>query len=184
MKQQYEIVVHHYIQDLMQIPHLYPCHVASTRVLCPKGGIRVSQPIDLQYKFAPDLIMLDAYETVESWMTTKSLNPRKLIPAMMRYSSKPHARNETREVIKYLEFCIHCLQNLDPGVHNLLLSLYAKQFEANYIEEFEANYRGFDSEKNDLIELYNKLFCSMLCSDPKLDSHRFKNILDKAITSD
>ncbi|CAL5417903.1 unnamed protein product [Camellia sinensis] len=48
-------------------------------------------PIDLQYKFAPDLIMLDAYETVESWMTTKNLNPRKLIPAMMRYSSEPHA---------------------------------------------------------------------------------------------
>lgn len=46
----------------------------------------------LQYKFAPDLIMLDAYETVESWMTTKSLNPRKLIPAMMRYSSEPHAK--------------------------------------------------------------------------------------------
>jgi hypothetical protein len=46
----------------------------------------------LQYKFAPDLIMLDAYETVESWMATKNLNPRKLIPAMMRYSSEPHAK--------------------------------------------------------------------------------------------
>ncbi|KAE9454161.1 hypothetical protein C3L33_13935, partial [Rhododendron williamsianum] len=61
--------------------------------------------------------------------------------------------------------------------------------EAN-IEEFEANYRGSDYDKNDLIELYNKykghmnrLFCSMLCSDPKLDSQRFKNILDEAITS-
>ncbi|PHT89245.1 hypothetical protein T459_04358 [Capsicum annuum] len=49
-------------------------------------------PTELQYKFAPDLIMLDAYETVESWMTPKSLNPRKLIPAMMRYSSEPHAK--------------------------------------------------------------------------------------------
>ena len=46
----------------------------------------------LQYKFAPDLIMLDAYETVESWMIRKDLNPRKLIPAMMRYSSEPHAK--------------------------------------------------------------------------------------------
>lgn len=48
--------------------------------------------LTLQYKFAPDLIMLDAYETVESWMTTNNLNPRKLIPAMMRYSSEPHAK--------------------------------------------------------------------------------------------
>ncbi|KAH9792784.1 vacuolar sorting protein 18 [Citrus sinensis] len=78
----------------------------------------------LQYKFAPDLIMLDAYETVESWMTTNNLNPRKLIPAMMRYSSEPHAKNETHEVIKYLEFCVHRSHNEDPGVHNLLLSLY------------------------------------------------------------
>lgn len=46
----------------------------------------------MQYKFAPDLIMLDAYETVEAWMITKNLNPRKLIPAMMRYSSEPHAK--------------------------------------------------------------------------------------------
>ncbi|CAI0550072.1 unnamed protein product [Linum tenue] len=58
LKEQHEIVIHHYIQ----------------------------------YKFAPDLIALDAYETVESWMGTKNLNPRKLIPAMMRYSSEPHAK--------------------------------------------------------------------------------------------
>ncbi|CAL5381374.1 unnamed protein product [Camellia sinensis] len=79
LKEQYEIVVHHYIQQ------------GET-----KKALEVLQkpavPIDLQYKFAPDLIMLDAYETVESWMTTKNLNPRKLIPAMMRYSSEPHAK--------------------------------------------------------------------------------------------
>lgn len=47
----------------------------------------------LQYKFAPDLIMLDAYETVESWMIARNkLNPGKLIPAMMRYVSEPHAK--------------------------------------------------------------------------------------------
>nr|XP_009631230.1 vacuolar sorting protein 18-like [Nicotiana tomentosiformis] len=91
---------------------------------------------ELQYKFAPDLIMLDAYETVESWMTTKSLNPRKLIPAMMRYSSEPHAKNETHEVIKYLEYCVHRLQNEDPGVHNLLLSLYAKKEDENALLRF------------------------------------------------
>ncbi|KAJ0098443.1 hypothetical protein Patl1_20596 [Pistacia atlantica] len=66
-------------------------------------------------------------------------------------------------------------------------AIYKKVTEAD-IEEFEANYRGSDSEKKDLIDLYkkykghmNRLFCSMLCSDPKLDSHRFKDILDEAI---
>ncbi|XP_010548037.1 PREDICTED: chaperone protein dnaJ 6-like isoform X1 [Tarenaya hassleriana] len=68
-------------------------------------------------------------------------------------------------------------------------AMYKKVTEAD-IEEFEANYRGSESEKKDLIELFkkfkgkmNRLFCSMLCSDPKLDSHRFKDILDEAIAA-
>lgn len=114
LKEHYEIVVHYFIQ------------LGET-----KKALEVLQKpnvsVDLQYKFAPDLIMLDAYETVESWMSTNKLNPRKLIPAMMRYASEPHAKNETHEVIKYLEYSVHHLHNEDPGVHNLLLSLYAKQ---------------------------------------------------------
>lgn len=43
-------------------------------------------------------------------------------------------RNETHEVIKYLEFCVHRLQNEDPGVHNLLLSLYVKKVEKFMLE--------------------------------------------------
>uniref|UniRef100_A0A803QM05 DNAJC9 HTH domain-containing protein n=1 Tax=Cannabis sativa TaxID=3483 RepID=A0A803QM05_CANSA len=50
--------------------------------------------------------------------------------------------------------------------------------------------RGTDSEKKDLIDLYNqfkgnmpRLFSSMLCSDPKLDSHRFKDIIDETIAA-
>ncbi|KAL7194307.1 hypothetical protein ACSBR1_034674 [Camellia fascicularis] len=69
-------------------------------------------------------------------------------------------------------------------------TMYKKVTEAD-IEEFEASYRGSESEKNDLIGLYkkykgnmNRLFCSMLCSDPKLDSHRFKDILDEAIAAE
>ncbi|KAL5745789.1 hypothetical protein ACOSP7_026935 [Xanthoceras sorbifolium] len=68
-------------------------------------------------------------------------------------------------------------------------AMYKKVTEAD-IEEFEANYRGSDSEKKDLIDLYKefkgnmkRLFCSMLCSDPKLDSHRFKDILDETIAA-
>ncbi|XP_050205186.1 vacuolar sorting protein 18 [Mercurialis annua] len=114
LKEQYEIVIHHYIQQ---------GEAKKALEVLQKPAV----PVDLQYKFAPDLIALDAYETVESWMATKNLQPRKLIPAMMRYSSEPHAKNETHEVIKYLEFCVHRLHNEDPGIHNLLLSLYAKQ---------------------------------------------------------
>lgn len=75
------------------------------------------------------------------------------------------------------------------NLRDFFRTMYKKVSEAD-IEDFEANYRGSDSEKKDLINLYkefkgnmNMLFCSMLCSDPKLDSHRFKDILDEAITS-
>ncbi|PON91669.1 DnaJ domain containing protein [Trema orientale] len=75
------------------------------------------------------------------------------------------------------------------NLHEFFRAMYKKVTEAD-IEEFEANYRGSDSEKKDLLDLYkqfkgnmNRLFCSMLCSDPKLDSHRFKDILDEAIAA-
>lgn len=123
LKGQYDIVVHHYIQQ---------GEAKRALEVLQKSSV----PVDLQYKFAPDLIALDAYETVESWMATKNLNPRKLIPAMMRYSSEPHAKNETHEVIKYLEYCVHRLHNEDPGVHNLLLSLYAKQEDDSALLRF------------------------------------------------
>ncbi|MCL7023116.1 hypothetical protein MKW94_012536 [Papaver nudicaule] len=69
-------------------------------------------------------------------------------------------------------------------------TVFKKVTEAD-IEEFEANYRGSESEIKDLKELYqkhkgnmNRIFCSLLCSDPKLDSHRFKDILNEAIAAD
>ncbi|CAI9275519.1 unnamed protein product [Lactuca saligna] len=123
LKEQHEIVIHHYIQQ---------GEAKRALDVLQKPGVSV----ELQYKFAPDLIMLDAYETVESWMTRNDLNPRKLIPAMMSYSSEPHAKNETHEVIKYLEYCVHRLQNEDPGVHNLLLSLYAKKEDDSTLLRF------------------------------------------------
>ncbi|KAL0719735.1 hypothetical protein Bca4012_069059 [Brassica carinata] len=75
------------------------------------------------------------------------------------------------------------------NLRDFFKAMYKKVTEED-IEEFEANYRGSASEKKDLIELYTKfkgkmsrLFCSMLCSDPKLDSHRFKDIIDEAIAA-
>ncbi|KAH9624516.1 hypothetical protein KSS87_014015 [Heliosperma pusillum] len=142
LKGQYDIVVHHYIQQ---------GEAKKALETLEKPGVSTN----LQYKFAPDLVMLDAYETVESWMTRKDLNPRKLIPAMMlwcRSSSRPFTwapfeewdfktslpihGNETHQVIRYLEHCVHSLDNEDPGIHNLLLSLYAKQEDDSALLRF------------------------------------------------
>ncbi|MQM17422.1 hypothetical protein Taro_050394, partial [Colocasia esculenta] len=77
--------------------------------------------------------------------------------------------------------------NAADNLQEFFRAVYRRVTEAD-IEEFEANYRGSESEKKDLKDLYkkfkgnmNRLFCSMLCSEPKLDSHRFKDIIDQAI---
>jgi hypothetical protein len=80
LKEQYETLIHHYVQQgdakkalaILQKPSISP---------------------ELQYKFAPALIMLDPHGTVDAWTTTRlSLDPRRLIPALMRYSSEPHPK--------------------------------------------------------------------------------------------
>uniref|UniRef100_A0A7N0TMM9 J domain-containing protein n=1 Tax=Kalanchoe fedtschenkoi TaxID=63787 RepID=A0A7N0TMM9_KALFE len=65
----------------------------------------------------------------------------------------------------------HAAQNLK----DFLSTLYKKHSE---------------TERKDLIKLYdefkgnmNRLFCSMICSDPKLDAHRFKDMIDEAIAA-
>ncbi|KAM7275887.1 hypothetical protein ACFE04_017753 [Oxalis oulophora] len=153
LKGQYEIVIHHYIQQ---------GEAKRALEILRKQGVS----IELQYKFAPDLIMLDAYETVESWMITDNLNPRKLIPAMMRYSSEPHAKNETHEVIKYLEFCVQHLHNEDPGVHNLLLSLYAKQEDDSSLLRF-LQYKFGKGRENGPDFFYDPKYALRLCLKEK-----------------
>ncbi|XP_042494887.1 chaperone protein dnaJ 6-like isoform X2 [Macadamia integrifolia] len=81
------------------------------------------------------------------------------------------------------------LGEVSQNLQEYFRTIYKKVTEAD-IEEFEANYRGSDSELNDLKDLYQKykgnmsrLFCSMICSDPTLDSHRFKDILGEAISA-
>ncbi|CAK9261476.1 unnamed protein product [Sphagnum jensenii] len=124
LKEQYETLIHHYVQQgdakkalaILQKPSMSP---------------------ELQYKFAPALIMLDPHGTVDAWTTTRlSLEPRRLIPALMRYSIEPHPKDEPNAAIRYLEYCIRQQQNEDSAVHNLLLSLYARQAEESALLQF------------------------------------------------
>lgn len=152
LKEHYEIVVHHYIQQGEAKKALEVLR-------------RPNVPLDLQYKFAPDLIMLDAYETTESWQSSEKLNPRKLIPAMMRYVSEPHAKNENDEVIKYLEHCIDKFANKDPGVHNLLLSLYAKKGDAELLPFLQGESRRIRRSSHEVF--YDPKYALRVCLKEK-----------------
>eukprot|EP01087_Luapelamoeba_hula_P008479 TRINITY_DN2114_c0_g1_i4.p1 TRINITY_DN2114_c0_g1~~TRINITY_DN2114_c0_g1_i4.p1 ORF type:complete len:616 (+),score=130.46 TRINITY_DN2114_c0_g1_i4:1191-3038(+) len=79
---------------------------------------------DLYYKFSPILMAHKPQYIVHAWMNANvPLNPRKLIPALMRYKPSPA---EPHQGIRYLEYCVAGQGNEDPAIHNYLLSLYAE----------------------------------------------------------
>lgn len=99
--------------------------------------------MDLIYKYSTLLIDHVPVELVNLWLDRPGLNPRYLIPALLRY----HHSNSILEVrkkknreyqedltlcfqnqaIRYLSHVVTDLGNTDSIIHNLLLSLYAAQ---------------------------------------------------------
>lgn len=74
-------------------------------------------------------------ETVPVLIRRSFLEPARLIPAMMRYLSLYNPQSgEENQVIRYLE-AVHKDCD-DPAIHNLLLSLYAKQEDSTKLLNF------------------------------------------------
>ncbi|BBN08408.1 vacuolar protein sorting-associated protein 18 [Marchantia polymorpha subsp. ruderalis] len=152
LKEQYETLLHHFVQQ-----------GDAKKALAVLRKPNVSP--ELQYKFGPALIMLDPHATVESWMTASSLSPRRLIPALMRYSSEPH-KDEANAAIRYLEFCVQGQQNEDSAIHNLLLSLYAKQEDESALLLFlETKYGKGRPGRPDIF--YDPKYALRLCLEEK-----------------
>ncbi|EFA77130.1 7-fold repeat in clathrin and VPS proteins repeat-containing protein [Heterostelium album PN500] len=89
---------------------------------------------DLYYKFCPVLFHFIPYQTVNVWMQSPFLNPRKLIPSLMRYDQSRAGRPEN-QAIRYLRYCVQN-HNQDRAVHNYLLSLYVKQDDDSQLLTF------------------------------------------------
>jgi len=85
------------------------------------------ESLETYYRFSPVLMENVPYETVSAWMRQPNLNPRNLIPALLKYDHKkslePGAQNQA---IRYLSYVV-AQQNTDPAIHNFLLTLYATQ---------------------------------------------------------
>ncbi|KAI7899794.1 Pep3/Vps18/deep orange family-domain-containing protein [Cokeromyces recurvatus] len=80
------------------------------------------------YKFSPVLMENEPYETVNVWMRQSNLNPRQLIPALLRYDHKKVIdKVNQNQAIRYLSHVVTNLNNTDHAIHNFLLTLYATQ---------------------------------------------------------
>ncbi|KYQ94001.1 7-fold repeat in clathrin and VPS proteins repeat-containing protein [Tieghemostelium lacteum] len=97
-----------------------------------------TNPDELYYKFCPVLFHFIPYQTCDAWIQTKPnfLNPRKLIPSLMRYDHSKTPFGQPNQAIRYLQHCVQRLRNKDKAVHNYLLSLYVKQDDDKPILDF------------------------------------------------
>ncbi|KAL6612789.1 Pep3/Vps18/deep orange family-domain-containing protein [Neocallimastix sp. 'constans'] len=93
--------------------------------------LKKQSSLDLYYKFSPVLMKCMPYETVNMWIHEPKLNPRHLIPSLLKYDPQKSFGKEgiegKNQAIRYLNYVIQNLHNTDVTIHNYLLSLYAKQ---------------------------------------------------------
>ncbi|KAJ1921944.1 tethering complex subunit [Mycoemilia scoparia] len=79
------------------------------------------------YEYAIILIQHHPEELVDILMRQPDLEPRKLIPAFVKYEQKAVYNDRRNQAIRYLMFCVQEQKNTDPVVHNYLLTSLAKQ---------------------------------------------------------
>ncbi|KAJ3227511.1 Vacuolar protein sorting-associated protein 18 like protein [Clydaea vesicula] len=80
---------------------------------------------ELYYKYSTAFMEFVPHEIVDLWMKVVNLNPRNLVPALLKYDLLVNSVVDN-QALRYLEFAINYLNNMDPFVHNFLLSLYVK----------------------------------------------------------
>lgn len=148
LMQDFEHVISHHIQqdDFMAALNVLTKQPADT---------------DLYYKFSPVLMQHIPQQTVNAWIEQrkKKLDPRRLIPALVHYHQEGKT-TQTKEAIRYLEFCIDRLGNRDQAIHNYLLSLYIEQEDDESLLRYLLQ-QGQDSEE----VCYDMKYALRLCSE-------------------
>ncbi|XP_018319047.1 vacuolar protein sorting-associated protein 18 homolog isoform X2 [Agrilus planipennis] len=114
---------------------------------------------ELFYQFAPILMQEIPKFTVKALIDKGAhLSPVKLLPALVSCDSEEHSR----EIVKYLEFCVGKLKCSEKAIHNLLLTLFAK-YDPQKLMEY------LNSQGQDIgMVNYDVHFALRLCTEKKL----------------
>ncbi|KAG2496729.1 hypothetical protein HYH03_005142 [Edaphochlamys debaryana] len=125
------------LDELLQLAQLRGDHEGLLEQLMarpqPGGALRALAVLrspavsrELVYRFAPGLVAAAAEEAVDFFIAERPpLDPRRLLPALLRYGepgSPPAAR---QHVLRYIEYAIGVLGTTDGVVHNLAAALYS-----------------------------------------------------------
>ncbi|EPZ32877.1 hypothetical protein O9G_005814 [Rozella allomycis CSF55] len=101
-----------------------------------KDALKVIQ----EHKHAPFFFKSSPVEFVNILIKHSEVNVRSIIPATLLYEEKS---NEINQVVRYLEFCVINLQNVDPMVHNILINHYSKLKDESVLIKYLKNYPAF-----------------------------------------
>ncbi|GLC42145.1 hypothetical protein PLESTB_000635800 [Pleodorina starrii] len=125
------------LDELLQLAQLRGDHEGLLEQLMtrkqPGGAIRALAVLrspavsrELVYKFAPGLVAAAAEEAVDFFVAQRPpLEPRRLLPALLRYGELDSPPTARRHVLRYVEFAIEELGTTDSVVHNLAVALYS-----------------------------------------------------------
>jgi hypothetical protein len=102
-------------------------------VLCQQDNL------ELYYKYSPPLMHHVPHDTVNVWIGEPRLEPRRLIPALMRYDPANNPPGETQnQAVRYLEHVIYRLRVQDRAIDDYLLSLHAMASDDRALLQFLA----------------------------------------------
>lgn len=87
--------------------------------------IHLQTDLELYYRFAPTLMRQAPKETVDSWLRQKSLDPLRLVPALLRLQHLPRDPLLPNQAIRYLNEVIFEQGNTSSTIHNLIVTFHA-----------------------------------------------------------
>lgn len=95
--------------------------------------LKLQKNAELFYQFTPVIVESLPKETIQLLIDRgANLNPVRLIPTLLCLKSDRHRI----EVMKYLEFAIHSLGNVDQAIHNYLIQLYTRSYEKSKLMSY------------------------------------------------
>jgi len=86
--------------------------------------MRRQSDLELYYRFGPVLMHQAPKETVDSWLRQPSLNPLRLVPALLQLQHTIRDPLSPNHAIRYLNNVIFEQHNTSPTIHNLLITFH------------------------------------------------------------
>lgn len=88
--------------------------------------------LELYYRFASVLIRNSPKDTVDSWVRQPSLDPKRLVPALLQLQHTPRDLLSPNQAIRYLNYVIFEQHNTSSTIHNLLITFYVSPSSPSY----------------------------------------------------